>query len=247
MERYLERLAVSDYKDLIIIKGGVLIASMIGIDKRSTFDVDATIKSLNFEVDTVYSIVLEIININLEDNILFEINSVETIMGDFEYPGIRFSLEAKLDKMKTPLKLDFSTNDVITPNEITYNYPLLFEDRSIPIMSYNIETILSEKFETIISRSTLNTRMRDYYDVYILLTINGSISNDKLKNAIVKTATHRGSEKLLSKANDIIEEVSDNETMKSHWEQYQIKFDYAKSISWDGVIKKLLLVSKINH
>ncbi|NLC06211.1 MAG: nucleotidyl transferase AbiEii/AbiGii toxin family protein, partial [Erysipelothrix sp.] len=173
MERYLERLAVSDYKDLIIIKGGVLIASMIGIDKRSTFDVDATIKSLNFEVDTVYSIVLEIININLEDNILFEINSVETIMGDFEYPGIRFSLEAKLDKMKTPLKLDFSTNDVITPNEITYNYPLLFEDRSIPIMSYNIETILSEKFETIISRGTLNTRMRDYYDVYILLTING--------------------------------------------------------------------------
>lgn len=151
MERYLERLAVSDYKDLIIIKGEVPIASMIGIDKRSTFDVDATIKSLNFEVDTVYSIVLEIININLEDNILFEINSVETIMGDFEYPGIRFSLEAKLDKMKTPLKLDFSTNDVITPNEITYNYPLLFEDRSIPIMSYNIETILSEKFETIIS------------------------------------------------------------------------------------------------
>ena len=164
MERFLERMSLSKYSGNLILKGGLLIASMVGLDNRATMDIDTTIRNYNFSAEDAEKMIEDIIAVPLEDGTRFTVKSVENIMDDAEYPGIRFKLEAALDNMKTPLKIDISTDDVITPKEINYEYKLMFEERSIPLLAYNLETVLAEKIETIISRGTLNTRMRDYYD-----------------------------------------------------------------------------------
>ena len=167
MERFLERMSLSKYSSNLILKGGLLIASMVGLDNRSTMDIDTTIRNYNLSAEDAEKMIEDIIAVPLNDGTRFAVKSVESIMNEAEYPGIRFKLEAALDTMKTPLKIDISTDDVITPREVNYEYKLMFEERSIPLLAYNLETVLAEKMETIISRGTLNTRMRDYYDIMI--------------------------------------------------------------------------------
>jgi len=171
MERFLERLTISPYQSSIILKGGVLIASMLGVEKRSTVDIDATFKNQTLNGEQAQRIVEAITAIPLEDNVTFEIESVKPILEESEYPGICILLIARLEKLRHVFQVDFSTNDAITPEEINYSYPLLFEKRSIEILAYNLETILAEKVDTILSRETANTRMRDFYDVYALTTL----------------------------------------------------------------------------
>ena len=171
MERFLERMSLSKYSGNLILKGGLLVASMVGLENRATMDIDAAIRNYNLSAEDAREMVEDIIAVPLEDGIQFDVKSVESIMDEAEYPGIRFKLEAVLDTMKTPLKMDISTDDVITPGEVNYEYKLMFEERSIPLLAYNLETVLAEKMETIISRGTLNTRMRDYYDLMILSVI----------------------------------------------------------------------------
>ena len=239
MERFLERLSISSYKDNIIIKGGILIASIIGHENRSTMDIDSTVKNTDLTLESIEELVLDVINIKLEDSVEFKILDISPIMDNLDYPGIRVSLEATIDKMRTPLKLDFSTGDKITPSEVEYQYPLMFENRNISIMTYNLETILAEKFETIISRGILNSRMRDFYDIYALLESELLINEKDFNLAIRNTFSNRGTIISLNEWQLIINEIKNNEDMMKLWKSYQNKFDYARKVSWIKILEAI--------
>ena len=187
MERFLERITYSKYKDDFIVKGGILVTSMIGISMRSTMDIDTTIRNFDLTKEETTRIVNEIKDISLDDHIEFILNDVSDIMDNMEYAGIRIHMDAKLENLIVPIKIDISTGDVITPREIRYEYPLLLEDKSIQLWSYNLETILAEKIQTILSRGLLNTRMRDFYDVTTLFDrYNDSINYNDISLAFDK-------------------------------------------------------------
>lgn len=237
MERFLERLSLSKYKDKFIIKGGILVSSMVGIDNRDTMDIDTTIRGFDLNEETLKKILMEIADISMDDGITFKITKVSEIMDDFEYPGIRVMMVAMLDKTRTPLKLDISTNDVITPSEIEYKYPLTFEDRSIELLSYNLETVLAEKLETIMSRGTANTRMRDFYDVTILTSgVYREPDYMLLKSALIATTDKRGTTALLDRRIEIITQIENDTDIQKYWIEYQDSYDYATMFSLTDVI-----------
>lgn len=213
---------------------------MVGLDNRATMDMDTTIRNYNLSLENAQKMVEDIIAISVDDGIQFMVKSVGNIMDEAEYSGIRLKLEALLDTMKTPLKIDISTDDVITPKEINYAYKLMFEDRSIPVLAYNLETVLAEKIETIISRGTLNTRMRDYYDLMILnVTKYKEINYADLSKAIEATSRKRESYELLSNSGHILEQIKADNGMIKQWELYQKKYDYATDYTWKEVVKNI--------
>ena len=235
MERFLERVSSSKYNGSFILKGGMLVAAFVGVEARATMDIDTTIKGIPVTMVDMERTITEISNIDLEDNVKFRIKKVSEIMDEAEYSGIRFSMDALLDGAVIPLKIDISTGDVITPREIAYSYKLMFEDRTIPIMTYPIETVLAEKLETVISRSITNTRMRDFYDIHILLK-SQNINVDILALALERTAKKRGNFSLLENAESVLKIVKSDEDMKRLWDIYQKKFKYAGEYTWDEVI-----------
>ena len=235
MERFLERVSSSKYNGSFILKGGMLVAAFVGVEARATMDIDTTIKGIPVTIVDMERTITEISNIDLEDNVKFRIKKVSEIMDEAEYSGIRFSMDAVLDGAVIPLKIDISTGDVITPREIAYSYKLMFEDRTIPIMTYPIETVLAEKLETVISRSITNTRMRDFYDIHILLK-SQNINADILALALERTAKKRGNFSLLENAESVLKIVKSDEDMKRLWNIYQKKFKYAGEYTWDEVI-----------
>jgi Domain of unknown function (DUF1814). len=185
LERFLERISVSGYKDNFILKGGMLIAAMVGIDTRTTMDMDATIKRQNLTEAEITDIIKDILSTEVDDNIIFSFRGIEEIREDVDYPGYRVSIEAVLDKTKQTIKVDITTGDFVTPREIEYNFQLLFENRSISILAYNLETVLAEKFESIIARGLTNTRMRDFYDIYILTSTQNKVKTGSFSNVQV--------------------------------------------------------------
>ena len=235
MERFLERVSSSKYNGSFILKGGMLVAAFVGVEARATMDIDTTIKGIPVTIVDMERTITEISNIDLDDNVKFRIKKVSEIMDEAEYSGIRFSIDALLDGAVIPLKIDISTGDVITPREIAYSYKLMFEDRTIPIMTYPIETVLAEKLETVISRSITNTRMRDFYDIHILLK-SQNIDADILALALERTAKKRGNFNLLENAESVLKIVKSDEDMKRLWNIYQKKFKYAGEYTWDEVI-----------
>lgn len=235
MERFLERVSSSKYNGSFILKGGMLVAAFVGVEARATMDIDTTIKGIPVTIVDMERTITEISNIDLDDNVKFRIKKVSEIMDEAEYSGIRFSMDAVLDGAVIPLKIDISTGDVITPREIAYSYKLMFEDRTIPIMTYPIETVLAEKLETVISRSITNTRMRDFYDIHILLKLQ-NINADILALALERTAKKRGNFNLLENAESVLKIVKSDEDMKRLWDIYQKKFKYAGEYTWDEVI-----------
>lgn len=235
MERFLERVSSSKYNGSFILKGGMLVAAFVGVEARATMDIDTTIKGIPVTIVDMERTITEISNIDLDDNVKFRIKKVSEIMDEAEYSGIRFSMDAVLDGAVIPLKIDISTGDVITPREIAYSYKLMFEDRTIPIMTYPIETVLAEKLETVISRSITNTRMRDFYDIHILLK-SQNINADILALALERTAKKRGNFNLLENAESVLKIVKSDEDMKRLWNIYQKKFKYAGKYTWDEVI-----------
>lgn len=240
MERFLERMSLSKYSGNLILKGGLLVASMVGLENRATMDIDTTMRNYNLSAEGARKMVEDIIAVPLDDGIQFVVKSVESIMDEAEYPGIRFKLEAVLDTMKTPLKMDISTDDVITPGEVNYEYKLMFEERSIPLLAYNLETVLAEKMETIISRGTLNTRMRDYYDLMILNIIKSdTINYADLANALEATSRKRNSYELLSGSKRILEQIKSDAGLMEQWGIYQHKYDYAADYAWVDVVKNV--------
>ena len=245
-ERFLERLSLSRYRSNLILKGGTLVAAMVGLDNRSTMDVDTTLKKLPLNESTVRTIVDDIIAVQIEDGMTFEIKSVSQIMDEVDYPGIRLMLDATLENMHTPLKIDFSANDVITPREMPFAFRLSFENRTISVMAYNLETVLAEKLETLLSRGTANTRMRDFYDIYILTktpTLRTDITT--LKTAFRGTCNKRGSLILLPDLDLILREISESTSMVALWRSYQRKYQYASDISWNEVMSSVRALADI--
>ena len=248
MERFLERVSSSKYNGSFILKGGMLVAAFVGVEARATMDIDTTIKGIPVTIIDMERTITEISNIDLDDNVKFRIKKVSEIMDEAEYSGIRFSMDAVLDGAVIPLKIDISTGDVITPREIAYSYKLMFEDRTIPIMTYPIETVLAEKLETVISRSITNTRMRDFYDIHILLK-SQNINADILALALERTAKKRGNFSLLENAESVLKIVKSDEDMKRLWDIYQKKFKYAGEYTWDEVmhsVRELSIEAKLD-
>lgn len=240
MERFLERLSLSPYRDNLILKGGILVSAMVGLDNRSTLDIDATIKGLPLSVESAKRIVENIVSIPIDDGMVFSITDADTIMSDADYAGVRIQLNTTLEKMQIPLKIDFSTGDVITPREVAYSFKLMFEDRKLTVLAYNLETILAEKLETLLSRSTANTRMRDFYDLYALEESQShNIDPTLLRTAFVKTCEQRGTIAIVNDAPMILDEVQNSPVLMSLWKDYQRKFDYATDISWDRVMESV--------
>lgn len=248
MERFLERVSKSKYNGSFILKGGMLVSAFVGIESRATMDIDTTIKGIPVTITEMKRMITEISDIYLEDNVKFRTKKLSEIMDEMEYTGIRFSMEAIMDGAVIPLKIDISTGDVITPGEISYSYKLMFEDRTIPIMTYPVETILAEKLETVISRSITNTRMRDFYDIHLLLHLH-KIDYDIFALALERTAKKRESLLLLENAENVLKAVSSSNDMKKMWTTYQKKFKYARSYTWDDMmwsIRKLSVEAKLN-
>lgn len=238
LERLLERISVSKYHDNFILKGGFLLAAMVGLDTRATMDMDATIKGLPVKKETISGMFVDICKIHIDDDINFEFSGIDDIREDDEYGGYRVSLTGNYPPMAVPLKIDITTGDKITPREMVYSFNLMFEERSISVLAYTIETILAEKLETIISRGDQNTRPRDFYDVYILNTLQKqNIDNQILKEAFAATLKKRGTEHIVAKYKEIIENISKSYVMKDQWTRYQKEFEYAKDISFENTCK----------
>jgi len=243
LERFLERVSVSSYKDNFIIKGGFLIASMVGLDSRSTMDMDATIKRYPVNEETIQKMVEEVIKIDLEDDITFTFRSIGEIREGDEYTRYRVALSANYLPMAVPLKLDITTGDKITPREIEYEYKLMLEERSICVLAYNLATILAEKLETVISRGDQNTRPRDYYDIYILTKLQEeTIDMESLMFALQATTKKRRSTDIVKQYRQIMEVVRSSEVMNRQWENYRKDFDYAKNIEFSETCNAVVRV-----
>ena len=237
MERFLERLAQSEYRDNFIIKGGILVTAMIGVAHRSTMDIDTSMKNLNLSAEDALRVVNQVKDIDLDDGVSFDVKEVSNIMDEMEYPGIRVTMNANVGRLITPLKIDISTGDVITPRAIKFNYDLLLEDRSISLWSYNLETILAEKLQTVLARGILNTRMRDFYDIQMLLdTYEDKVNKAVLKDAFAATCKKRGTDHLQEQAEEIIKIIEANEQLQVLWRAYQKKYSYAAEIDYASVI-----------
>ena len=233
LERLLERISVSKYQRNFILKGGFLIAAMVGLDTRATMDMDATIKGLPINEQTVREMFEEICKIEINDDVTFSFRSIGEIREGDEYTGYRVSLSANYSPMAVPLKLDITTGDKITPKEIEYRFKLLLEDRSISVLAYNLETILAEKLETVISRGDQNTRPRDYYDIYILAKLQYSnIEFNSLKEALNATVDKRGSKAVVKDYRKIMDTVRNSEIMQKQWDNYQKDFEYSQDIAF---------------
>lgn len=239
MERFLERVSLSEHRDNFILKGGMLVSAMVGLENRATMDIDTSIRNMPLDTIAAKAMVEEIIAVPVDDNICFEINDFGTIMDDAEYSGVRISLNAFLDATRIPLKIDISTGDAITPAAVNYQYKLMFEERYITLWAYNLETVLAEKIETVLSRSVLNTRLRDFYDLYVLQDTGLEIDKATLAAAPTATARKRGSEQALALYERTLDEIRISPLMREQWERYQGKNNYAAGIVWDDVISDI--------
>ena len=235
-ERFLERLSQSKYQDKFILKGGMLIAALVGIDNRSTMDMDATIKNYPINVEALTKAINDICSVVIDDDVSFSFSGIDAIRDDDAYGGYRVSITAEYDTITTPLQIDITTGDAITPKEVLYLFKMIFEEGSFGIWAYNIETVLAEKMETILRRGELNTRPRDFYDVYILAKtqrFEHSIFVDALKS----TATHRETTHIFTNISSRLDEISGSDTLRSRWSKYTKDYRYADGITYEDVME----------
>ena len=245
-ETLLKRISKSKYKDKFIIKGGLLLSSIFGVNLRSTMDLDTTIKGLPLNRETITKVINEIISIDVEDNIKLEIENVKDIREEELYSGFEVNLKAKFDGLKTNLMIDITTGDVITYKEVEFKYSTIFDNETINIMTYNYETIIAEKFESIISRNIDNTRMKDYYDLYMFVNLKwNDINKDTLRNAIFNTSKARETLDYIDNASKYIELINDDSRLKSLWNSYQNNYEYAKEIEFVDTINAIKVISEI--
>ena len=245
-EALLKRISKSKYKNKFVIKGGLLLSSVFGVNLRSTMDLDTTIKGLPLNKSTITKVITEIINIDLKDNITFEIENIKDIREEELYSGFEVNLKADFDGLKTNLMIDITTGDIITYKEVKFKYNTLFDNETINIMTYNYETIIAEKFETIISRNIDNTRMKDYYDLYMFVNLKwNDINKETLRKAIINTFKARETLDYIDNASKYIELISDDSRLKSLWNSYQNNYEYAKDIEFEDTINAIKIISEI--
>lgn len=239
-EHVLMRLEKSKYRDNIILKGGVLLSSIIGEDLRTTKDIDATLKSLPLNIDSIRNIFEGILTIDIDDNVNFEIVNIKDIGLEDEYGGFRINVKGTFDKIRTNFFIEITTGDIITPREIRYKYNSIFEDKKINIMAYTIETIIAEKFESIISKNITTTRAKDFYDLCMLMNKHKKdINNKNLVKAIENTFTKRNTEFNIDNFKEIVEILKESNALKKVFTDYQSKLEYTKEVSFDDTIKAI--------
>ena len=238
LERFLERISLSEYKNKFILKGGMLVASFVGIETRSTMDMDTTVIGFPLSKERLRNVINQVLDVPIDDGVSMTLEKLEDIHDESDYPGIRVTIIAVLDKTKQRMKVDVTTGDPITPQAIDYRFSLLLEKRTIAIMAYNIETVLAEKLETILSRGTTTTRMRDYYDVYILMQLyEQELSWDHLKEAFKETSKHRGSyTEITSGGSEIVRMIEKSDVLRNLWNQYCLKNEYASEVLWSDAV-----------
>lgn len=238
MEQMLARIAQSEYKTNFILKGGLLISSLIGLSSRTTQDIDVSIVNKPLSMEEIERMMANVCKIDLDDNIKYELTNVQEIREEFEYPGIRLSFKVCMDKIVDSLKMDITTGDTITPKEINYGYKLLLEDKTINLCSYPIETIIAEKIESILSKNILGTRMRDFYDIYMLENLfKDRIDKKNQKQALLNTCAKRNTENILNNPNAIIADIENDWGQQNLWKNYASKNTYVGEISFEDTIK----------
>jgi len=240
LERLLKRISLSKYSKNFVLKGGMLISAIVGLDSRSTMDMDTTLRNLPLSDKLLLKAFEEIFLIYIDDGIAFKFTKIEPIREDDAYGGFRVSLIARYDTISAPLKIDITTGDAITPREIDFTYQLMFQENEISVLAYPIETILAEKYETIIRRSVLNTRIRDYYDLHVLYRLKSAqINIQTLRKAITMTAVKRKSLDLLLPYEQVIQSISIDPQLERLWKAYQKEYVYAAEISFADLIDTL--------
>jgi predicted nucleotidyltransferase component of viral defense system len=238
-ERFLERLSLSEYKEKFVLKGGMLVAAIVGMDIRSTMDLDATLRGLPLTVESITNTIAAICAQPVQDEVALNVGTISPIRPDDVYGGYRVKLTAVYDTIETPFAVDISTGDVITPQAVKYTFRGIFdEDKQIEIWAYNIETVMAEKIETILRRSTLSTRPRDFYDIFILSTTQ-AYDAALLKEAVSATAAHRGTTEQIADIQTLLTIITDSAELRQMWEKYRREFDYAADISYGQIIKAL--------
>lgn len=238
-ERFLERLSKSEHKDKFVIKGGLLIATIVGLDIRSTMDLDTTLRDVIFTEDQITQSVQSICSVALDDEVNFSVVSVTPIRKDDRYGGFCVRMDARYDTIITPLSIDISTGDVLTPSAVPYEFTGIFDESiRISIWGYNIETVMAEKVETILSRGIFSTRLRDYYDIYILGTTQ-KYDKALFWEALTATANHRESTSTLADKEAIFKNISKSRDLRERWTKYQSKFPYAYNITYEAIIEVL--------
>lgn len=246
LEALLKRISISKYKDKFIIKGGLLLSSIFGVNLRSTMDLDTTIKGLPLDRITITRVVNEIISIDLKDNIKLDIENIKDIREEELYSGFNVNLKAEFDRIRTNLMIDITTGDVITYKEVQFEYKTLFDNEIVNIMTYNYETIIAEKFEAIISRNIDNTRMKDYYDLYMFVNLKwNDIDKIILRKAIFNTSKKRDTLNYIEDADKYIELINEDSKLKSLWKNYQNNYVYAKDISFEDTIDAIKVINSI--
>ena len=238
LERLLERISLSLYKENLVLKGGMLIASLVGTAFRTTMDMDATLRARSLDQATIQKMLEEICAFALDDEVRFEFEHLEEIREDDSYGGYRASLIAHFEGIRTPVKIDLTTGDKLTPGAILYQYPSGFEEKTLEIWAYNLETVLAEKVETILRRSTLNTRARDFYDVYLLVGTQGeSLDRALFREALIATIAHRKSPVLLAKSAETLQAILADNAMQARWQRYAQKYAYARGVEFSNIIQ----------
>lgn len=238
MERFLARVAESEYRDHFILKGGMLVSAIVGEEARSTMDIDTTVRALSLTKDDIKAVVEDVLDIDLMDNLRFEIVGTKEIMEEHDYAGIRITLKAYLENLRETITIDVSAGDAITPSAVQFTYPMMFGQDSISVWSYNLETLLAEKIETVLSRSTANTRMRDFYDIYILWNSEGDrVDGNILREAFYATTRTRQSEWVLEESEQIIYDIGNSGHMQSMWNNYKGSNSYVGDVEWEDVFE----------
>ena len=238
MERFLARVAASNYRDQFILKGGMLVSAIVGEEARSTMDIDATVRSLPLSEDYIKSVIANIVSLDLSDNLSFRIEDAKSIMEEHDYSGIRITMKVLLENLRETITVDISTGDAITPSAVRFSYPMMFEQGDINVWSYNLETLLAEKIETILARSTANTRMRDFYDIHILWNYeNDYINTNILREAFDATTQKRHTDRLINDAKQILEDIENNTYMKRMWENYRRSNTYVGALEWEDAFE----------
>ena len=238
-ERQLVRLSSSEYKEKFVIKGGMLVAGIVGLDNRATMDMDATLKNLPLTPEAICSALEDVCDIAFDDGVIFEIGTISPIREDDIYGGYRVMLNAKFDTLLTPLSIDISTGDAITPHAVQYSFSEMFdEEKSYNLWAYNIETVMAEKVETILRRGVFNTRPRDFYDVYILTTTQ-KFDKAVFVEALNATASHRGIAEQIANVPAILLNIEESPELKMMWDKYRKQFAYAADIEYSQIMTVL--------
>ena len=243
-ERLLVRLSASEYKEKFVLKGGMLVAAIVGLDNRATMDMDTTLKNLPLTPEAIRSALEDICSIAFNDGVVYEIGTISPIRKDDIYGGYRVMLNARFDIMLTPLSIDVSTGDVITPHAVQYNFSEIFDDeKSYELWAYNIETVMAEKVETILRRGIFNTRPRDFYDAYILTTTQ-KFDITVFEDALKATANHRGTTNQIADVPSILHNIEESPELKTMWDKYRKQFSYAKDITYEQIMDSIKALLK---